>query len=224
MEAVLIDAKLRDKTKKEACKRYRKEGLIPSIIYGQGNNINILIDSKKFTKVSNNLTRSTIINIKAENGKEYKVLIKDYQKDYIKDQFTHVDFYELHEGKPVSFRVHLNFIGTPIGVRDGGVMEKQMLDMEIECLPKDIISQIDVNVEHLKINESLHVRDIKVEDKFKVLSHAEDVVVHISGKMAEEEEKPAEEMTVDKVETTAQKSAKEEVKEEKADTKEKTKE
>ncbi len=215
MDAVLLDAKFRNNFKKEASKRYRKEGLLPAIIYGQGNNINILLDGKVFNKLSNNLTKSTIINIKTEDGKDFKVLVKDFQKDYVKDNFIHVDFYELHEGKPVHVNVHLNFIGNPIGVRDGGVLEKQMTDMYIECLPKDIVAQIDINVENLEINHSLHVRDIKLDEKYKILSHPEDVIVHVSGKMAEEEEKPAEEMTVEKVETTAQKAPEEPAKEEK---------
>lgn len=181
-----IEAKKRDNFKKGPAKLYRNQGLIPSIIYGQEEIRNILISKNEFNKLSPHLTKSTIIKIKLDN-KIFDVLIKDYQKDYIKDEFLHIDFYELKSGKPVHSRISLNFIGNAIGVREGGVLEKHLTSIDVECLPKDIVPFIEVNIENLKIGDALHVKDVQFDEKYKVLSHPDDVLVHISGKMAEEE-------------------------------------
>lgn len=181
-----IEAKKRDNFKKGPAKKYRKQGLIPSIIYGQEENRNVLINKNQFSKLAHHLTKSTIIKIKLDN-KTYDVLVKDYQKDYIKDEYMHIDFYELKSGKLVHSRISLNFIGNAIGVREGGILEKHLTSIDIECLPKDIVPFIDINIENMKIGDALHVKDIQFDEKYKILSHPDDVLVHISGKTLEEE-------------------------------------
>ena len=181
-----IEAKKRDKFKKGPAKLYRRQGLIPSIIYGQEEINKILINKNEFNKLSHHLTKSTIIKIKLDN-KTLDVLIKDFQKDYIKDEFLHIDFYELRSGKPVHSRISLNFVGNAIGVREGGVLEKHLTSVDVECLPKDIVPFIDINIDNLKIGDALHIKDVQFDEKYKILSHSDDVLVHISGKMAEEE-------------------------------------
>ena len=192
MKLIKLEATKRKETGKGHCKKYRKEGLMPSIIYGQGENINILINNKIFNKISSGITKSTVIDLKL-GKKEYHVLIKDYEKNYIKNEFLHIDFYELKAGKPVHFRIPFNFVGNAIGIKEGGILEKHLVDLEIECLPKDIVSCFDVNIEKMCINDTLHVTDIDLDKKYKVLSHPDEVVVHISGKMIEEEEEKKEE-------------------------------
>jgi len=187
MTSVEIKAQKRENTKKAASKQYRKSGLIPAVVYGQGTNKNILINNKDFVKLTT-LTKSTIINLVIDGGEKTDVLIKDYQKDHLRDRYMHIDFYELKAGKPVHVKIRLNFLGNPAGVRDGGVLEKHMLELPVECLPKDIIPSIDVNINDLNKNESLHVRDIKMDEKYKILAHPDDVLAHISGKLATEEE------------------------------------
>jgi large subunit ribosomal protein L25 len=186
MNVYEIEATKRDSFKKGPAKLYRRQGLIPSIIYGQEENKNVLISKNEFNKLSHHLTKSTIVKIKLDN-KTYEVLVKDYQKDYIKDEFLHIDFYELKSGKPVHSRISLNFVGNAIGIKEGGVLEKHLTSIDVECLPKDIVPFIDINIDNMKIGDALHVKDVQFDEKYKVLSHADDVLVHISGKMAEEE-------------------------------------
>ncbi|MCK4799320.1 MAG: 50S ribosomal protein L25 [Spirochaetes bacterium] len=158
------------------------------------------------------LTKSTVINLKLDKN-QYEVLIKDYEKDYIKDKFIHIDFYELKKGKPVHSFIPLNLIGNAIGIREGGILEKHLVELEIECLPKDIVSHLDVNIENMKINDTLHVRDLKIDKKHKMLSHIDEVIVHITGKIAEEVELA--EVTEEAVEEAEEKVVDEETKTEK---------
>jgi len=190
MEAVLLEAKIRDNFGKGPSKKYRKEGFIPSTIYGQGSNINILIKKNVFNKLSHKITKSTVINLKL-NDKTYDVLIKDYHKDYLKDDFYHIDFYELKTGKLVHFKIPLNFIGNAVGIKEGGMLEKHLVELEVECLPKDIIASYDINIENMKINDTLHVSDLNLDSKYKILSHQDEVIAHITGKKEEEIEEEA---------------------------------
>jgi large subunit ribosomal protein L25 len=203
--AVEIKAQKRDKFRKSASKQYRQTGLIPAIIYGQGDNKNILINDKEFTKLTPTLTKATIINLKLDDGNALDVLIKDYQKDHMRNKFVHIDFYELKAGKPVHVKIRLNYLGNPAGVREGGVLEKHLLELNVECLPKDIVPSINVKIDALNINDSLHVRDIKLDERYKVLSHLDEVLVHVSGKTASEEElgKPQAEIDAEAAATAA---------------------
>ncbi len=185
MNSFVLEAKKRDKTGKESSKKYRKEGYIPAVVYGQGNNINILINNNTFRKMYSKLTKSTILNLNIEN-KKLDVLIKDYEKDYLRDEFLHIDFYEIDVNKPVHVQIPIVFVGTAIGIREGGLLEKHLINLDVECLPKDIVNHFEVNIEHLKINDSLHVKDLEIDTKkYKILSHADEVIVRISGVKSE---------------------------------------
>jgi large subunit ribosomal protein L25 len=185
MSELVLEAVSRDGLKKEASKRYRREGLIPSVVYGQGKNTNILIKSQAFRKMYPKLTKSTIISLKMDNS-NYDVLIKDYDKNYIKDEFIHLDFYQLDAKKPVKLTIPLEFVGNAIGIREGGLLEKHLVNLEVSCLPKDIVHNFEINVDNLKINESLHVKDLKIDSKYKIISHLDEVVVKISIGLKEE--------------------------------------
>ncbi len=197
--SVEINAIKRDKIGKEANKQYKREGKIPCILYGQGTNINLLINNDEFEKLRSLITKSTIIDLKLD-GKKYDVLIKDYDKDHIKNKFIHIDFYELKAGKSVHVKIPLKFIGNPIGVREGGILEKHLVELEIECLPNDIISNFEINIENIPMNGSLHVKEVTFDSKYKILTHPDEVLVHVSGKIKEEvEEKPVAEAVTEEV-------------------------
>lgn len=182
MEAVKFEAKLRTETGKGPGRRYRQQGFVPAVIYGQGKNTNIVISHHEFMKQYSKLTRSTLVNLTLE-GKEYDVVIKECDKDLIKDRVMHIDFYELKKGKPVQVDVRLNFKGNAIGMREGGILEKHFDCITVECLPKDIIPSIDVDITGVRLNHTLHVRDLALDEKkYKVLSAPEEVLIKIAGK------------------------------------------
>lgn len=185
-DAFVLEAKKREKVKKEACKKYRKEGLIPAVMYGYKENVNVLIDYKIFNRMYHKLTRSTIVNLNID-GKAHDVLIKDYDKDHLKDQFLHIDFYEIDTKKPIHVTIPLDFTGSAIGIREGGLLEKHIVSVDVECLSKDIVTHFDVSISELKIGESLHIRDLKLDKKYKVITNPEEVIVRISGVKAGEE-------------------------------------
>jgi len=188
MAIIELEVMKREQTRKEACKKYRREGLIPAILYGQENNEKFLVNSKVFAKLYPRLNKATVLQLKEKN-KNYEVLIKECCKNELKNEFVHIDFYELKKGKRLHTSIPLRLTGNAIGIREGGIMERLIDAVEVECLPKDIVDHIDVPVESLKINETLHIKDVKLDEKkYKILTDLDEVIVKISGKVTEAEE------------------------------------
>ena len=214
MSEISLEVMKRDGTKKEACKKYRKEGLIPSVIYGQGKNTNILIKSALFGKLYPHITRSTIINLKLENS-NINVLVKSYEKDHMNNEFTHLDFYELDDKKPVKVSIPLEFVGNAVGIREGGLLEKHLVNLTVLCLPKDIIPHLEINIEKLQMNQSLHVKDIELDSKYKVISHPDEVLVKISTGLKEDADEARGTEAAEGVATTPAETSTEKVEENK---------
>ncbi len=180
MSNFVLEAKKRDLLKKEASKKYRKEGFIPANMYGQGENVNFLIKKDAFEKISSKISRATVIDIKFED-KTYQALVKDYEKDHLKDIFLHVDFYELKNGKPVTVSIPLTCVGSPIGLKKFGSFETFKSTVKVECLPEDLVENIDVDVSNLDINQSFCVKDLTLDSKkFKVLDNADEVIANVA--------------------------------------------
>ncbi len=180
MSNFVLEAKKRDLLKKEASKKYRKEGFIPANIYGQGENVNILIKKDAFERITSKVSRATVIDINLEGSKIYQALIKDYDKDHLKGDFLHVDFYELKKGKPVHVFIPLVCTGSPIGLKKFGVFETIKNTVKVECLPENLVENISVDVSNLDINQSFFVKDLVLDTKkFKVLDHADEVIANV---------------------------------------------
>lgn len=179
-ESFVLEAKKRDLLKKEACKRYRKSGLIPAVMYGHKDNVNILIENRVFSKMYSKLTRATIIDLKIDNT-EHKVLIKDYDRNNLKDQFIHIDFYEIDSTRPIHVNIPIEVVGSPVGLKDGGILEKQLNTVEVSCLAKDIVTHFEVNIGSLGLGQSLHVKDLKIDNKiFKLITNGDAVIARVS--------------------------------------------
>jgi large subunit ribosomal protein L25 len=93
-------------------------------------------------------------------GETVDVLVKDYQEDLTKERITHLDFFEIERGKLLRTHVHLHLEGSPIGVREGGLLETLTHSLEIECLPRNLPERISVDISGLVIGQSVHVRDV----------------------------------------------------------------
>lgn len=180
-ESFVLEAKKRDLLKKEASKRYRKAGMIPAVMYGYKENANVLIDNKVFSKMYSKLTRATLIDLQIE-GTSHKVLIKDYEKNHLKDQFVHIDFYEVDTTRPIHVSIPVETSGSPAGLRDGGLFERRLSTVEVACLAKDIVPRFVVDVSSLGCGQAFHVKDLNLDEKvYKLVTSPEDVIARVSG-------------------------------------------
>jgi large subunit ribosomal protein L25 len=176
--------------KKENPKLIRKNGYIPAVVYGSGQeSVNIKIKKQDFEKIYKSAGESTLIDMVIDKDRTIKVLIKDAQSDFLKQAAIHIDFYIVDMSCKITAEVHLNFIGISKAEKElGGVLVKNLHAIDIECLPGDLVNHIDVDLSRLeKIDDSLHIYDLVVSDKIKILNDSELTVVLVAAQSVETE-------------------------------------
>jgi large subunit ribosomal protein L25 len=185
MSKVVLQAKNRQKYGSAESRRLRKSGSIPAVIYGRaGKSVSIVLDSVEFAKSTKGISESTIVKVDVD-GKAYDAFVKDTQRNIIDGKILHIDFYEVESGVALRARVSLVLQGNPVGVREGGMLETPLHEIEIECLPKDLPERIEIDISNLKANHSLYVRDIPLAQGVKLLSNPDQVVALVKFAKAE---------------------------------------
>lgn len=189
MKQVTLKAMRREKTGKETAKKLRKSGFIPAILYGKEvEPISFALSYSDFEKIYNRYKGETVIyTLEISNGEVLRkqAILKEYQRHPVTDKFIHLDFQAIEEGHTVELEVPIEFVGKPVGITKGGILEIMIHELTIECLPKDIPDKITVDISHLDIGDSLHVRDIKVPENLKIKDHPEETVATVVAEEAE---------------------------------------
>ena len=194
MDHVVLNAQKRVNTGSADAARLRRGGQIPAVVYGSsGQAFPIVLDALEFGRKVKGVSESTLLSLVID-GAQHEVFIKDTQRDIFKGVFLHVDFYEVEKGKTLHAKVPIHVVGSAQGVREGGILEAPLHELEVECLPKDLPEHLEVDVSDLKVNQSLHVRDIKLASGVKVLTNPDQVVALV--KFAKAEAVPETEETV----------------------------
>jgi large subunit ribosomal protein L25 len=180
---IKIEAQPREIGKKSDLNKLRSEGFIPAIIYGEGKpGINIKLPVNDFLKnYKKSIGEVSIFDIHVK-GKKYSTFIRDKQINPVSREFVHIDFVELHKGKPITMDIPFKFIGEPKGAHEGGVVEYLHRTIEISCLPKDLPEEIEIDITHLRVGDSLHFADISLPEN--ITAHMTDDTTIISVKEA----------------------------------------
>jgi large subunit ribosomal protein L25 len=185
MSQVVLGAHARAKNGSGEARRIRRAGRIPGVLYGRsGEAHSIDLDALEFTNGVKNISESTIVKVDVD-GKSYDAFVKDTQRNIMDGKILHVDFYEVESGVALRARVSIHLQGSPIGVREGGVLEFPLHEIEVECLPKDLPERIDLDISTLGVNQSIHVRDIPLASGIRLISNSDQVVTLV--KYAKEE-------------------------------------
>jgi len=199
MEKRKLKAKLRDRTGKEYVKKLRKDGVLPAVLYGPHlkKSLPLEVDMKELRSFLSQSDKAKIITLEItdqKTDKQHDVIIKDSQWDLIKGDLQHLDFYAVTRGETVTTTVPISFVGKSQGEKIGGIVEHLVRELDLECLPKDLPSIIEVDITPLGLGDSLSVGDVKVPSGIKVLTHPQEVVVSVVLPLKEEvkvEEKEA---------------------------------
>jgi large subunit ribosomal protein L25 len=197
MERHSIEAELRTKTGKGAARQIRRSGLIPGVVYGRGNDPRaIKVDPQNIEKLllSNAIFDLTFVG---EDGKEDEavVIIKDYQKDIIKRNLLHVDFQFISMDEKITVSVPMHLEGEAAGVRDGGVLQQLLREIEIDALPAEIPEEITIDISDLEVGESLSVADLELPEGIDLITGSDEVIVTVvtPTELIEEDEEEEEE-------------------------------
>jgi len=205
-------------------KDLRQQGLIPAELYGKGiENMHLAVKSKDFKNVFKEAGESSIINIviSDKNKKEeIPVLIHDIQKDYLTDDIIHIDFYRVRMDEKIKTHIPLEFVGESPAVKNyGGILNKSMLEIEVEALPKDLPHNIPVDISQIKeLDQSIYVKDLSIPKNVKILVDPETVIATVS---LPKEEVPSEPIDVSAVKVETEEKKLERSKEKEAETEEK---
>lgn len=193
MERPLLKAEVREGTGKEKARKLRAEGLIPAIFYGPHvESVPLLVDPKELGKtLQSEAGENVLIDLEIRRGDQADrrvVMVKDLQSHPIKRAMLHVDFYEVAMDVMVTVEVPIHLVGKAEGTKVGGILEQVRRAIQIECLPGSIPKHIDVDVSALKIGDSIHVKELQLEN-VKILSDKGLTIATVVPPAAEE--KPA---------------------------------
>jgi len=168
MERPVLTAEIREGVGKEKAKKLRSKGLIPAIFYGpKSQAIPLVIDSNELRKaLQTEAGENVLIELDIRKGAQSDrrvVMLKEIQIDPLQRITLHTDLYEVAMDEMVTVEVPVHLVGKPEGTKVGGILEQVRRVIQIECLPGDIPKSIDIDVSALKIGDSIHVEEIRVE-------------------------------------------------------------
>ena len=178
-------------------KKLLENGYIPAIFYGK-NIKNILLKIKKNDAVNilKEAGKYSLIDLKIDKDESKKVLIKEVQKNAIKDIVSHIDFFQVDLNKKIKLDLPFIFINEAPAVKNlGGILLKNMETVKIECLPKDIISGIKIDLTKLKtFEDAIKINDLKISSSIKFITKSNDLIVSVVRPriIAEDEDKKEE--------------------------------
>ncbi len=192
MDATL-DAIKRDGRGKNEANRLRASGRIPAVVYGarrdgkQADAVPVAVDPKAVLKILHSDSgANTLITLKLDGG-QARVMVKEYQLDPITHALLHADFYQLAMDKAITVSIPIQLKGEPQGVKlQGGIVDFVSREIEVECLPTDIPENIVVDISELMLNQAIRVRDLAQGPKWKAITDAETMIVHVVTIKAEE--------------------------------------
>ena len=185
MDATLDVVKRTGRGKNEA-RRLRVGGQIPAVVYGARKKgkapegVAVATDPNEVLRILHSESgANTLIRLKLD-GRESRVMVKDYQLDPVTRQLLHADFYQLSMDRAITVTVPIVLRGEAQGVKlDGGMIDFLTREIQVECLPTDIPERIDVDVSELRLNQSIRLRDLPENASWKILNEPETMLVHV---------------------------------------------
>jgi large subunit ribosomal protein L25 len=178
-----LKADQRARTGSGVLKQMRREGFVPSVIYGGGTeNQNVKVHAKTFRDMLNNAASDSIlVNLDVEGAGTQLAFLQDVQHNALTKEILHVDFLAVSETTSITANLPLELTGESVGVQEGGLLEHMLHSIEVSCLPKDLPESILADVSHLAIGEALHVGEMTLPEGVTPTATA-DVVVALVAK------------------------------------------
>lgn len=179
--AVQLTAQPRDGRGKAQARKLRREGRVPAVIYGHGDETHTLsLSAQELEKLLSSISvENTIIDLAVEGTATTPALIREVQYHPARKLVLHVDFLQIHAGEKIHLEVPIRLHGTPIGVRDnGGILQEVLRELHVECLPRDIPEAIDLDIDSLDVGDVIHVSDVSAPG-VKILNDPDIVLVTV---------------------------------------------
>jgi large subunit ribosomal protein L25 len=166
----------------------RRNGFLPAVLYGVNKEPkSIQLNSREASKVINRILGTVLIDLQLD-GQTRKTLLREVQRNFVTDEILHVDFYEVAMDRLMRVKVPVRLVGhAPAVVTLGGVLVRGLAEIEIECLPGDLIREVEVDLSVLQqIGDNIHVSDLKVPATIKILTHPDEQIARATYASLEE--------------------------------------
>ena len=183
MPEVVVAKPREGKFNKNAARRVRVSGKIPAVVYGAGQEaVAVSVDPRIITKILHSDSgHNTIFDLDVTGAPLVKAMIVDWQHEPIKGKLLHIDLKRIAMDKMMRVSVPIQLVGTPVGVKaQGGILEHVLREVEIECLPNDIPSHLDVDVAGLELHGVIHVSDLPHSGSIRFLGDEHATVAHVT--------------------------------------------
>lgn len=200
MAILKLTAEPRDETGTRAVRALRASGFIPANLYSEGKPSTLLkLDGARWTKAL--ADELHLVALEIDGGASHTVAVREIQRDPLTQEILHVDFQGVKMDVAMQFTVRVEFLGTPEGVKIGGIQSVSRDHVEVECLPADVPESLSIDVSGLGMGESVNAGALTIPEGVKLLSDPQMVLVSIvAPRAAAEEEKPAEEVEAEEKE------------------------
>ncbi|MDI3548664.1 MAG: large subunit ribosomal protein [Halanaerobiales bacterium] len=180
MKRYNLQAEVREETGKGVARKLRRAGLLPGVVYGKTRKSQPLIVDP--IQLQNKMSGNVIFDLTiVDDDKETKetVMIKEIQRDPIKGDLLHIDFQHISMDEKISVSIPLSLKGDAPGVKEGGVLQQLLREVEIECLPADIPEELELDISDLHIGDSLMVSDLDVPEEIEIKTPLDEVIVTV---------------------------------------------
>lgn len=191
MEKVVLKANMRNSISKSSRSSIRKNGRVPGVFYSKHDSPISIDVTEKSIKPLVFTAETHLISLEIDGKDNHECVIKDVQFDPVTDRVVHFDLLGLTVGEKFQLEVPIQYHGSPVGVKEGGVLQQFLHKLEIECLPKDIPQRLDINIQDLKLGDAIHVKDLNFEN-ITILNLESSVVVAVTHPKVEKEATPEE--------------------------------
>ena len=183
----VLQATERKEFRKSALKKIRDHGDVPAVIYGSKvESKPVFVSYADLTKTIRSVGRNGVISLDV-GGSKHNVILTEYQEDPLKKEIIHVDFLAVNQSSKINVDVRLVLVGEAAGVKDGGVLQQPLHQISISTTPANIPGQIEVDVTHLQVGETITIADIPTTGTFTIQHDEEEVVASILPPKQEEE-------------------------------------
>jgi large subunit ribosomal protein L25 len=198
-ERTKLIVKKREHLGSRETRRLRRQGIIPGVLYGQGEPISIAIEERELRRALTGASGlHSILDVEIDGtGAAHASILKDYQVDKVRGGVTHVDLHEVRLDQPITASVSVHLIGgeNAPGVKEGGVLSQPLREIQVEALPLEVPEHIDLDVSHMTTGDTLRIGDITFQEGVKLLDDPDTVVATLTAptRVVEPEEVEGEE-------------------------------
>jgi large subunit ribosomal protein L25 len=175
-----LTAERRDDAGKGVARKLRAAGKVPAVLYGQGlDTTPITVQARELSHLLHGSAGSNVLVDLVVDGEEHLAIPREIQRDHIHARFVHVDFLAVSRTETITVNVPVHETGEAAGVKEGGVIEHHLREVQIECLPQDVPDEIVVDITEVELGGMVHVSDLVPPRGVTILSNEEDAVLSV---------------------------------------------